>query len=102
MIEAYANNAIKDKLLGAILGRLERLSSEDIPFLFPKNEKGSTVFDDIVEDSKVQIASRFLSLMIAADSKGLLYGNLVRKNLQKLMSIGVDLKIYYESEMMYY
>ena len=104
--KCFIFEALKHKdLIQALITRLESLPKNDIPYLFPGDGfdcKGVTVFDYAVKKRMTSVVGKFLSLMVSSDKKGLLYGQIVERNLPSLVKMGIDLKGYFSSEMVYY
>lgn len=103
--KAFIFEAFKHKdLLQALLSRLETLPKNEVPYLFPGEGidcKGLTVFDLAVKKRMISVVTRLLNLMISCDTKGLLYGHLIERNFAALVKMGLDLKGYFGSQMVF-
>lgn len=80
------------------------LITDEFPYLFPGNQFNAshdqTVFDKVVDENrepKFRLVERFIYFMIYSDTKGLLYANIIAKNLQDLLLMGIDMKNYFDS-----
>jgi hypothetical protein len=86
----------------SVLKRLEIMTPDRIPFLFPGSgveaNKKNAFSKSIVEQKSVLIKS-FISLMTMCDPKGLLYQKFVDMNLSLLLKNRVDIKSYFCSSM---
>ena len=92
-----------------LLQKLEMLPSSEIPYLLFTDEDGCSVLDLMVKSSqqrssamKYNIASaieRLLQIMINCDQRGILYQNVLQRNLIRLFKTGIDLKPYFGSQM---
>ena len=65
-----------------------------MPFLFPKADVSSNTLFDYCEPWMIP---KFVKIMIAKDNRGLLYNDIIYKNRERLISLGTDLKSYFES-----
>ena len=75
------------------------INLDQVPYLFPKYEDSpNTVFDTC----EPWMISHFIKIMIARDSRGLLYNSIIYKNKERLISLGIDLKSYFESPLVLY
>ena len=70
------------------------INLDQVPYLFPKYEDSlNTVFDTC----EPWMIAHFIKIMIARDSRGILYNSIIYKNKERLISLGIDLKSYFES-----
>ena len=70
------------------------INLDQVPYLFPKTGNSpNTVFDTC----EPWMIAHFIKIMIARDSRGLLYNSIIYKNKERLISLGIDLKSYFES-----
>ena len=104
--KCFIYEAFKHKdLLQTLLTRLESLPKNEIPYLLPGDGfdcKGLSIFDYAVKKRMTSVVGRLLNLMVSSDRKGLLYGHIVERNIAQLVKMGIDLKSYFGSEMVYY
>jgi len=55
----------------------------------------------LVEGTQTQLVQRFLNYMIVSDTKGMMYSNIIERNIENLMKMGIDLKPYFESPLVF-
>ena len=79
----------------ALFNKIE-LNLDQVPFLFPKADLSSNTPFDSCEPWMI---APFITIMIARDSRGLLYNSIIYKNKERLISLGIDLKSYFESSL---
>ena len=86
--------AIKHKdIMEALFNKIS-VNLDLVPFLFPKADLSSNTPFDTCEPWMI---TPFIKLMLAKDSRGLLYNSIIYKNKERLISLGIDLKSYFDS-----
>ena len=70
------------------------INLDQVPYLFPKAENSPNTPFDTCEPWMI---TPFIKLMLAKDSRGLLYNSIIYKNKERLISLGIDLKSYFDS-----
>ena len=90
----FLTQAIKHKDIMEALFNKMSVNLDLVPFLFPRYEDSSNTPFDTCEPWMI---TPFIKLMLAKDSRGLLYNSIIYKNKERLISLGIDLKSYFES-----
>ena len=78
-------------IMEALLEKMAITHLDELPFLFPFDSE--SLFDKI----ETWMIPHFIKFMIAKDSRGVFYNQIIYKNKKKLISLGIDLKSYFES-----
>ena len=85
-----------------VLKLINESKKEEVPFLFPDispcQEGGGrtyTLFDRFIQDKNTQYIKYFYNYMIELEQRGIIYANVLSKNIQAIASIGQDLKPFY-------
>jgi hypothetical protein len=78
-------------IMEALFDKMAITHLDELPFLFPFDSE--TLFDNI----DTWMIPNFLKFMIAKDLRGVFYNEIIYKNKKRLISLGIDLKIYFES-----
>ena len=89
MTEALTHKDIME----ALFEKMAITHLDELPFLFPFDSE--TLFDKI----ETWMIPHFLKFMIAKDSRGVFYNQIIYKNKKRLISLGIDLKSYFESSL---
>ena len=78
-------------IMEALFEKMAITHLDELPFLFPFDSE--SLFDKI----ETWMIPHFLKFMIAKDSRGVFYNEIIYKNKKRLISLGIDLKSYFES-----
>lgn len=95
----FLTEAICSKdIMEALFNKMAISNANDVPFIFPNVDISNTIFNNC----ETWMIAHFLKFMIAKDSRGVLYNLIVYKNQKRLISLGIDLKSYFESSLVMY
>jgi hypothetical protein len=76
--------------------------NEVMPFLMIKDKEGKTPLQIAIENKDTLMATNLLDFLIKGDKKGVIYSEFINPNLFELKQLGVDLKILFNSVIVYH
>ena len=73
-----------------------------MPFLMIKDKDGKTPLQIAIKNNDTLMATNLLDIMIKGDKKGVIYSEFINPHLYELKKLGVDLKILFNSAIVYH
>ncbi len=73
-----------------------------MPYLMIKDKDGKTPLQIAIKNNDTLMATNLLDLMIKGDKRGVIYSEFINPHLYELKKLGVDLKILFNSTIVYH
>jgi hypothetical protein len=73
-----------------------------MPFLMVKDKEGKTPLQIAIENKDTLMATNLLDLLIKGDKRGVIYSEFINPHLYDLKRLGVDLKLLFNSAIVYH